>query len=81
MKRLPVIVIVVVVLLLGQLVFHNATPKEPSYQGRTLTQWVREYLSQSALDSETGMEYNQAMAIEVNCHPGTDTFHVARYRL
>ncbi len=39
MKRLRVIAIVVAVLLAGCLVIYFATPKEPSYQGRTLTQW------------------------------------------
>jgi hypothetical protein len=43
MKRLQIIAIAVAVLLTGLLVIHLATPSEPSYQERTLTQWVREY--------------------------------------
>lgn len=43
MKRLGIIVIVAGFLITGWVVFQPAKPKEPSYQGRTLMQWLIEY--------------------------------------
>jgi hypothetical protein len=41
MKRLRLIAIVVVVQVLVGLVAYLTTPPEPSYQGRTLTEWLK----------------------------------------
>ncbi|MDB6123437.1 MAG: domain containing protein [Pedosphaera sp.] len=43
MKRRRVILIIVTVLLLGGFAFNLSRPKEPSYEGRTLTEWVSKY--------------------------------------
>ncbi|MDB6022564.1 MAG: repeat protein [Pedosphaera sp.] len=43
MKRLRPIAIVGVVLSLGWLMFPFAEPKEPSYQGRRLSEWITDY--------------------------------------
>jgi hypothetical protein len=41
MKRLRLIAMAVAVFLLGWLVIHPARSKEPTYQGRALTEWLR----------------------------------------
>jgi hypothetical protein len=41
MKRLSIIVILVAVLIAGWAALRSGGPKEPSYQGRTLSQWIR----------------------------------------
>jgi hypothetical protein len=50
MKRLRVIAVVVAVLFLGWLVIYIATPIEPSYQCRTLTQWIKDYVELEGRD-------------------------------
>jgi hypothetical protein len=42
MKRLPLIALVVFIVLAGMLAFSRFHNREPSYQGRTLTQWLEE---------------------------------------
>ncbi|MDB6123438.1 MAG: hypothetical protein JWQ71_2431 [Pedosphaera sp.] len=41
MKRRRLILIIVAALLLGGLAFYLSRPKEPSYQDKTLTEWLR----------------------------------------
>src|ERR1700722_11148009 len=43
MKRLRIILILLVVFLAGALVIYLVQPKEPSYQGRTLSEWINDY--------------------------------------
>jgi hypothetical protein len=43
MKRKTIMYVLAAVLVLGWLAFHFSRPKEPSYQGRSLTQWLKEY--------------------------------------
>ncbi|MDB6122823.1 MAG: hypothetical protein JWQ71_1816, partial [Pedosphaera sp.] len=52
MKRLRLILIIVALLVVGWLVFRPARPKEPSYQGKRLTEWL-EYLDQSSFGPRT----------------------------
>ncbi len=76
MKRLRIILIVLAVLLVGVVVFCILQPKEPSYQGKTLSQWLANY--EVARDAGLSQEENarldelQHATDDAVRHMGTD---------
>ena len=60
MKKKGILFIALLLLLIAGLAIHWLRPKEPSYQGKTLTKWLRKYEASRTLSEmdETGRAIN-----------------------
>jgi len=66
MKRLRIIGIVVVILMAGGLVIYLATPKEPSYGGRTVTAWLADYEASFVTNALKGQPRSPSPAMQAS---------------
>src|ERR1700722_2327691 len=55
MKRLRIIFILLAILLIGVLVIYLVQPKEPEYQGRKLSTWIRVYQEQQKSSADLNL--------------------------
>jgi HEAT repeats len=80
-KHLRVIAIIVSVLLLGLLAFHLIQKREPSYHGRTLTQWLESF--REALRPERTAEEQRTLEASTNAvkHIGTNAIPMLLQKL